>query len=357
MTIITDYGCNCKRELEHPPKKEDFFMQMNNRTRYTLEEIQRNTFYQMPKFLFEGEFRALNNDARMLYALLRDRHDLSTKNGWVNEKGEVYLIFSRENMCEMLGLSDKPVTKAMNDLKKIGLAEEQRQGMGRPNLIYLLNPTTLDFTKTRRISDSRNVNSPSLESANLRPNDTNINNTYYSNTESQSQSQSQNRTVEIEHPQPSQEASNYADALNGQEYHPDLENDAIKINDSNKVHIPEKTWDYETCRKILQENFGFDRYLREEDRELVGELIDCALDVICTQGGTVRINGEDKNRELVKSQYMKLSSEDIGHVICRYKAQKHEIKHVHNYLKTMLYTVRQENGFYNVNAVRVDGWA
>ena len=113
--------------------------------------------------------------------------------------------------------------------------------------------------------------------------------------------------------------------------------------------------EYTTYREILHRNIDYDRYLRVEERTLVDELMDCILDVICTKGETVRINGEDKSREMVKGQYLKLNNDDIEHVLSRYKGQKHQITHVHSYLKTMLYTVRQENGHYYTNAVRVDG--
>ena len=66
----------------------------------------------MPKFLFEGEFKTLSNNARILYSILRDRHDLSLQNRWINEQNEVYLIYTRKNMEEMLGLADKTVKKA-----------------------------------------------------------------------------------------------------------------------------------------------------------------------------------------------------------------------------------------------------
>ena len=130
-------------------------MQTTSRVRYTAAEVQRNTFYQMPKFLFEDEFKSLSNDARMLYSLLRDRHELSFKNQWFNEDDEIYLIYSRASMCEKLNLSEKTITKAMNSLKNHKLIEEQRQGMGRPNLIYLLTPQSVDFIKNRNFSPSR----------------------------------------------------------------------------------------------------------------------------------------------------------------------------------------------------------
>lgn len=115
--------------------------------------------------------------------------------------------------------------------------------------------------------------------------------------------------------------------------------------------------DFTTYRQIIQDNIEYNHYLtyRSGDIEEVDELINCMLDVICTQGATVKINGEQKNREMVKSQYLKITSMDIDHILDRYKEQRHKITHVHAYLKTMLYTCKQENGHYYTNAVRADG--
>ena len=144
-----------------------------NRTKISLHDVMANRFYQLPKFLFDPEFKGLSNDARVLYALLRDRHELSIKNGWVDEEGYVYLIFKREDMEKLLGVSDKTVIKAINNLKKYNLIEEQRLGQGRANRIYLLAVThdSLENTLTRRISGSRNGDSPGQETEILRPND------------------------------------------------------------------------------------------------------------------------------------------------------------------------------------------
>jgi hypothetical protein len=79
------------------------------------------------------------------------------------------------------------------------------------------------------------------------------------------------------------------------------------------------------------------------------------LDVICSKGDTVKIGGEEKSRAMVKSQYLKVGYEDIEHILDRYKDQRHKITHVHAYLKTMLYTCKQENSHYYTNAVRADG--
>ena len=87
--------------------------------------------------MFEGEFKTLSNNARILYSILRDRHDRSLQNRWINEQNEVYLIYTRKNMEEMLGLADKTVKKAVEQLKEFGLIEEEQIGLNMANRIYL----------------------------------------------------------------------------------------------------------------------------------------------------------------------------------------------------------------------------
>jgi DNA-binding transcriptional regulator YhcF (GntR family) len=120
--------------------------------RYTVNDVINNQFYQLPKFLFKGEFRKLSNDAKVLYALLKDRHQLSVENGWINEKGEVYLIFTREEMSEMLQCTRKTAQKAFEELKEAGLVQEERVGLNKPNLLYLTFP---DFVSHESLEKSR----------------------------------------------------------------------------------------------------------------------------------------------------------------------------------------------------------
>ena len=171
---------------------------MNNRIRYTFDEVQCAAFYQLPKFLLEGEFENLSNDARVLYTLLRDRHELSIKNDWYNEKGEVYFIMTRAEMESMLKLSPKTTRKVIKELKTLNLIDEQRRGKMQPNLIYLLKVKTTrskpgktplcDREKVTvmsgKNSPSRAVKNPPHErekfpSININHNQTDFNNTDY----------------------------------------------------------------------------------------------------------------------------------------------------------------------------------
>ena len=74
----------------------------------------------------------------MIYALLLNRLSLSQKNGWVNEEKEVYLIYTREEAADILGISYKKTIAAFKELIAVELLYEIRQGRGFPNLLYVL---------------------------------------------------------------------------------------------------------------------------------------------------------------------------------------------------------------------------
>ena len=65
---------------------------------YKVNECLENTFYQVPKELFINPYyEKLNSDSKLLYALLLDRLSVSMKNEWIDEDGNIFLIFSRIN--------------------------------------------------------------------------------------------------------------------------------------------------------------------------------------------------------------------------------------------------------------------
>lgn len=155
---------------------------MNELRRIKASEVQEQRFYQLPKFIVHDErFKGLSSDAKLLYAILRDRHELSLRNNWVDDDGYIYLIYTREDMMDALGLSKPTIVKAMKDLKKYGLLDEKRQGVNKPNLIYLL---TVDYDSQWKSKSftSRSKEFLPQEVKNFYPNDTNINKTNNSDT-------------------------------------------------------------------------------------------------------------------------------------------------------------------------------
>ena len=153
-------------------------------------ETLEHKYYQIPQELFVNEKykNKLNSDSKILYAFLLDRLSLSQKNHWIDEDNNVYLIFTREEVQEKLNLSDKTVTKSFKILMEVNLVQEKRQGLGKPNLIYVGKINHSDSENLRFLNrknyDSGIEESTTLDSENLRGINTNNINTNIINTDS-----------------------------------------------------------------------------------------------------------------------------------------------------------------------------
>ena len=106
---------------------------------YKINEVTQHKYYQVPKELYTNvRYKTTtSNDAKMLYALLLDRMELSRANNWVDSDGTIFLIFKREDLADMLGICTTTVWRAIKQLKEVGLIAEKRQGLNKPNLIYI----------------------------------------------------------------------------------------------------------------------------------------------------------------------------------------------------------------------------
>ena len=157
---------------------------------YKSNETLEHKYYQIPQELFVNEKykNKLNSDSKILYAFLLDRLSLSQKNHWIDEDNNVYLIFTREEVQEKLNLSDKTVTKSFKILMEVNLVQEKRQGLEKPNLIYVGKINHSDSENLRFLNrknyDSGNEDITNLESENLREINTNNIKTNIINTDS-----------------------------------------------------------------------------------------------------------------------------------------------------------------------------
>ena len=105
---------------------------------YKINETLENSYYQMPQELFDNEsYKYLSIEAKVIYSFLLNRMNLSKMNHWVNTRGEIYLIYTRKEIQSKLNLSDKPITRAFKELRETNLIKEEKQGFGKPNLIYI----------------------------------------------------------------------------------------------------------------------------------------------------------------------------------------------------------------------------
>ena len=134
---------------------------------YKITDIITCEFLKIPKAMFaNAKYRVLSSDAKLTYALLYDRLSLSKLNGWINEDDEVFLIYTREEVAEDLGITYKKAISAFKELTEAQLITEQRCGRGMPNKIYIVKPelSANDAKEYTERENSRTSKTACLES-------------------------------------------------------------------------------------------------------------------------------------------------------------------------------------------------
>ena len=100
------------------------FMKGYDGVRFKEQDIDNEHFYQLPKSLFSYKcYDGLSLTAKVIYAFLKDRMELSRDNGWVEENGDIFLMFSYSYMAELLAISKATVSREFQKLIRYGLIE------------------------------------------------------------------------------------------------------------------------------------------------------------------------------------------------------------------------------------------
>ncbi|HGN7150196.1 replication protein [Staphylococcus devriesei] len=169
---------------------------MPNFEKYNLSQVKTERFYQLPKYLFEDAyFKKMSAEAKIMYALLKDRFELSIQNEWVDKNNNIYFIFSNKHLCEYLGYAEQKIIKLKKELISFNLLTQERVGLNKPNRLYLLKPNydikpshskelPNSLFQNNEFGSSRTVNLSGQELPNSQSNDTDYNDTDYIKTES-----------------------------------------------------------------------------------------------------------------------------------------------------------------------------
>lgn len=264
------------------------------------EQSQQFAFYRIPKVLFtDNRFQKISTEGKVLYGLLLDRVSLSRENGWIDEEGRVYIIFTLNAIRQAMNCAEKSAIKYLTELEDFGLIERIRQGFGKPAIIYVKN--FIDQynlqVKTCNNSSSGPVEVPVQDQYNLQPNYTNNNNTDFNNTNP---------------------------ILSGDEERMGYE---LYLKDQLDVEILKQEYPY--------------------DRELIDGILELILDVLCSKRKMIRIAGDDKPVNVVKGRFMKLTIEHIRYVMTCLQENTTKIRSIKQYMLAALYNAPSTiDGYY-----------
>ena len=83
-------------------------------------DVQNVWHMQMPRWLFsDPRYADMSLDAKVAYTFLLNRFQLSRRNGWINDDGEVFVIFPRKALAKELRICEQRVTAAFRKLAEL----------------------------------------------------------------------------------------------------------------------------------------------------------------------------------------------------------------------------------------------
>ena len=329
-------------------------------------EAEQYSFYRVPKVLFTAEcFKSLSCEAKVLYGLMLDRMSLSIKNRWFDEEDRVYIIFTVEEIAELLNCGTQKAVKLMKELDSnqgIGLIEKKRLGLGKPNVIYVKNFMLKEkhsFEQEEKASENLE-NTQNSENHNSRIMKTTIqefpesqfkngenHNSGIVKTTNQEFPESQfkngenhtSRIVKIKTQEVPKSQSNNTD-INKTDF---SETDPIQSYQSltaDEVYpVEEDVMEkMETYRALIQDNIDYECFLDKREREEVDELVELMVEILMLPDNrVVRIGGADKPVSVVKSRFLKLTYSHIEYVLFSLHRNTSKVANIKAYLLATLY--------------------
>lgn len=249
----------------------------------------------------------LSTDAKTLYGILLDRMGLSVKNGWLDEQGRVYIIFPVQEVMDALGCADNKATKLFRELEKFGLIERKRRGLGKPNLIYVKNFADPRF-RNREKNGSGAADSAQQETAKSRGNKTEWNKT------------------EGSEPDPfSSDAEDEPD---------------------------ERT----RLEAYFMQSLEVDLLLRvcPDEKDTIDQIVNLLVDTCSSKRRMLRVAGDDKPAEVVRSRFMKLNADHIRFVLKCLAESTAPVRNMKQYLLAALYNAPTTMQLYYQNQTNHD---
>ena len=348
---------------------------------YRLNDIVQEKFYRLPAALFaSSKYRELSAEAKLTYALLLDRMFLSQKYGWVDEDGDVYIVYRRDELAEILNISARKTTGVFQELTAAELLVERRVGLGQPNRLYVLKTELNDeeaesFSEKseptpsasfdqeppndRALSGSENTENPDAQKMRIRPanfahqtrricasdpqnlrvpytKDNNIKHTTMNQTEC-----NQTKNNQIEYRGDSIPFRRFPTTGKGTEANQPVEQDSVTV-----------------AAEQVKADIDYDQLVaeRSDDRERLDEIVEIIAETVSTSRKTVRIASDDYPAELVKKKFRRLDRKHISFVLDNLRRNTTDIRDVRQYIRAALFNAPSTIGLASGNPSGIAGY-
>ena len=268
-----------------------------------------------------------------MYGLLLDRMGLSIKNRWFDEEDRVYIIFTVEELAELLNCGTQKVVRLLKELdvkSGIGLIEKKRLGLGKPNVIYVKNFMIQELTRAEKQDLEAETLENTLNGENH--NSRNMKITIQESAKSQFKNSENHhsRMVKSDIPEYPKSQSNNTE-------YSDIEHNENQSIDLSEGDVMERKKHY---RNMVQEQIYYKSLIQNPryQKNEVDELVELTVEVLMLPDDRmIWIAGDEKPAILVKDRFQMLNDAHFEYVLDSMKRNTGKIQNVKNYLLTSLY--------------------
>lgn len=307
---------------------------------FTGQETMQFAFVPVPMALLrDTRYENLSSDAKLLYALLLNRMNLSRKNQWFDEENRVFICYSIEDIAADLHCGRNKAIKALQELdteRGIGLVEKNRRGQGKGSILYVKNFYTEEGEEQKFTNQTSEENEGDSE-------------VYISNFKrftNQTSRSPKGKLLEVPNHDSKNNKNNNINVINNDS------NPIISAGAGAPVADKPIGCDIDEMvaySEIIKENIEYDALMERYpyEQKLVEGIFELILETVLVKGDTVLIESNQYPRELVKSKFLKLDFTHIEYVMGCFKSNTTKVNNIKKYLLATLFNAPSTiDGYY-----------
>lgn len=259
----------------------------------------------------------LTCEEKLIYIILKSFVDFGC------EEGDVYP--SMDTICSMSGMSRPRATRVINKLVENGYVKKKRRGVTKPNL-YTVADYPAMWKEETTLEERKKILDAEIPY-----------------TTDQLLDELVRRGVLTK--------DQLADKKNGS-VSAATENDPNGKLDANIPTTYDSTHFYEYSQEYIHGIYSYDDLAQRllNDKTSLDAVMEILYEALNSQKQTIRIKGDDKPSDVVKSKLLKLDSDDIWYAIIKYKGIKDRVKKPKEYMLAILYGAKEQRSLDDENS-------
>ena len=295
-------------------------------------------FAKLPKIFFNGkapQYKHLTAQHILAYALMRDRLQLSISNQMKDEHGIPFICYDLGNVAADVRCGEKKAGQLVNDLDNMGLIHKVRQGLGKPNRIYVHD--VLETEPSKRLDRTRSKDGQEPQEEQLKSCQENI----------AEPSNGQTRPVEGTVPEQSNGQSNKTEISKTDNSNTDSSNTEISNTDNSNYSV---NGNERAFNNGLMTSDAKIYFLARNEESLVDEVCQLMFKIVRATPQTIRVDDREMKGNAVSKQLENISIAQVETAMDRIKGNQYSEEERREHLTAELYHVTQETSNQTVQA-------